>query len=136
MSTESYVNRVNQGPHFEALKPVEETGAAVDQIATPSEDPEPKLDKVGPAPVFESPTDPYGLLVSTSIEHREDGTNTAIHEYGSPADDPNDNIGNVNIVKATLDSLIVSRTEFERFKTQVIVALKHMGVDTRKYFPE
>jgi len=121
MSTEHFVNRINQGPFFDQLKPVEES----EPIA------EPKLDKLGPAPVFEAGA-------PTQADWVEKWQKTSVSSDVPPADviveEPNDNIGNGGL--PSLTSLIVSRTEFERFKTQVIVALKHMGVDTRKYFPE
>ena len=52
------------------------------------------------------------------------------------AEDPADSIGNTSDATSALASLIVSKTEFDKFRAQVIMALKHNGIDTRRFFPE
>jgi len=57
---------------------------------------------------------------------------------GVPSDefpeDPADTIGNTTSSIDLLGTMIISRAEFDKFKAQVIMALKHNGIDVRKFF--
>ena len=108
MSTETNVNRVSTGFNVEAEI------AKLDPPAVPEAETTPALLKQDPATMANA-------FEALDIEQ----------------EDPEDTLGNTisGITPAdTFNSLIVSRVEFEKFRTQVIMAFKHSGLDTRKYF--
>ena len=56
--------------------------------------------------------------------------------FGNTATDPDLASTSITPTASLLNTMIVRPQEFERFKAQVIMAFKHQGIDTRKFFPE
>lgn len=115
MSTESYANRVSQLSIQEELNSL-----------APTVDEQPVTDlstgETVPKPEW---VDKWANTVSPSSD--------------LPAPEPEEPNGNTSAgfdPTNALTSLIVSRVEFEKFRAQVVMALKHQGIDVRKYFPE
>ena len=107
--------------HIWSMNPVAAAAGHVESFeGSPSEE-FPKFDP--PVNISDLPEDNFGNTATDQSEASASGDfdpkvlllKALMDRYGSPSD----------LVQ-----------EFERFRTQVIVALKHLGVDVRRFFPE
>lgn len=113
MSTQNYVNRVNQSFIQDELNKI---GPEAKSVRDTSEG-----EKIS------------DLIVEQAAADLAYAAATATVATPDSVEDPSDSIGNT-ADSTLLNSLIVSRVEFDKFKAQVIMALRHSGVDTRKFF--
>lgn len=117
MSTESIVNRVSQNFVQDELAKLGPSEKQLNVWDTP------EGEKVLGQIVEQAAVD-LGYAAATALVTTPD------------TEDPSDSIGNTTDATSALASLIVSKTEFDKFRAQVIMALKHNGIDTRRFFPE
>jgi len=123
MSTEHIVNRVNQGPHVEAEgnKLIKDT--VIEEVV---------------------PFDPlYGIQPKdpqTAEQQRAGQTGTVKVEEDDIIDPlVLEHLSQFLKNQTLLDALKnqgLKPDKFEIFRLQVIMAFKHLGLDTRKFFPE
>jgi len=135
MPTERYVNRVDQSPFTKIThidEAIEPETAKIEYHVPPH---------VGETVVLQP--EQKAVYASTTIEHSEDGSDVVVHDR-----DLSEGVGSVNIdpgmlcggteVTDILSQLraSVGGEDFKVFRSQVIRAFKHIGLDSVKFFGE
>jgi hypothetical protein len=139
MTETNYVNRVDQT----RLQKIDGSKLAesVDEELYPRRDRKIGTDPVPVAPLV--PTSIYPSLWASANQDPPKAGDTITTDLDwvnstEPDELPDDGIGNVAPTPAPEPPFALyfgpSREEFETFKKQVVAALRHIGVDVRKYF--
>jgi hypothetical protein len=152
MSDIKYVNRIDQGlPEPRNVAPAE-VSEPPKPLKVPNLYNQEDAPIISEQPVFDIST---GEIVSREEWNTKYPDQAPGWVSGEVESLPEDNFGNTAtdqsvasasgdfdpkavLLKALMDKYGSSDLvqEFERFRTQVIMALKHLGLDTRKFFPE